>query len=170
MKHLRFLLFLLAATILAPAALRAQIGIYAAGTGASLSNASTSWGYGPLVGVYKQSGHVASIVNLGADLRGSFVSRDGFHYYTGAIGPRLAFKPHVIPLSPYVEGLVGVASYNSGRGTSSSTHFNYQVVGGLDATILPHLDWRVVDVAYSAVSGQSIKAVTFSTGIVLRLW
>jgi hypothetical protein len=170
MKHLRCLILLFAATLFAPAALHAQIGIYAAATGASLSNAGTSWGYGPLVGLYTQSGHGANTVNLGADLRGSFISRDGFHYYTGAIGPRIAIQPHVIPLKPYIEGLIGIASYNSGTGTASSTHLNYQVVGGLDATIFPHLDWRVVDVAYSGVANQSIKAVTFSTGLVLRLW
>jgi hypothetical protein len=170
MKHLRFLLFFLAATLLAPATLQAQLAIYGAGTGASLSNASTNLGYGGLAGIYKQSGHVGSIINFGGDIRGTFISRDGFHYYTGAIGPRLAIKPHIIPLDPYIEGLVGVASYNSGNGTSSSTHFNYQVVGGLDLTIFPHLDWRIVDVAYSGVSGQNIKVVTFSTGLVLRLF
>ena len=169
MKSIRCMVLLFAAAFFAPTA-HAQIGIYAAGTGASLSNAGTSWGYGPLVGIYKQGGHAAGTVNLGADLRGSFISRDGFHFYTGAIGPRIAIKPHVIPLSPYVEGLIGVASYNSGTGTASSTHLNYQVVGGLDATIFPHLDWRVVDVAYSGVANQAIKAVTFSTGLVLRLW
>jgi hypothetical protein len=163
-------LFLLAVLVAAPTGLHAQIGIYAAGTGASLRNAGTDWGYGGLVGVYKQSGYAASIINIGGDLRGSFVSRNGFHYYTGAVGPRIAFKPHVIPLDPYIEGLVGVASYNTGSGTSTSTHFNYQVVGGLDATIFPHLDWRVIDVAYSGVSGQDIKATTFSTGLVFRLW
>src|SRR5882757_5647150 len=112
MKHFRCLVLLFATTLLAPASLHAQIGIYAAGTGASLSNAGTSWGYGPLVGIYRQSNYAASTVRFGADLRGSFVSRDGFHYYTGAVGPRLAIKPPVIPLSPYIEGLVGVASYN----------------------------------------------------------
>jgi len=170
MNNLRSLLLVLAATLLLPQALHAQLAIYGAGTGASLSNANTNWAYGGLGGIYKQGGHLGSIINLGADLRGTFLSREGFHYYTGAAGPRLAIKPHVIPLDPYIEGLIGVASYNSGNGSSSSTHFNYQVVGGLDLTILPHVDWRLVDVAYSGVAEQSIKAVTFSTGLVLRLW
>ncbi len=170
MKHFRYLLLVLAATLLIPSALHAQLAIYGAGTGASLSNAGTSWAYGGMAGVYRQTGHVASIINFGGDLRGTFISRDGFHYFTGAVGPRLAIKPHVIPIDPYIEGLVGVASYNSGNGSSSSTHFNYQVVGGIDVTILPRLDWRAIDVAYSGVAEQDVKAVTFSTGLVLRIW
>jgi hypothetical protein len=147
----------------------AQLAVYAGFSGAS-TNGSTEWVYGPLVGLYKQSGHLASTVNIGGDLRGSFIGRNGFHYYTGAAGPRLSFKAPYSPLRPYVEGLVGVASYNSGNGTDSSTHFNYQAVAGLDLTFFPHVDWRVIDFAYSAVSGQNVNAKILSTGLVFRIW
>jgi hypothetical protein len=164
----RYSLLLLAVfLLLAPAALHAQIGVYGAFTGASFSNAPNDIGYGGMVGAYKQSGHV---IGTGLDLRGTFVGRDGFHYNTFAVGPRIAFKPRVIPLTPYVEGLIGLANYNSGKNTSSTNHLNYQVLGGLDATVLPRIDWRVVDVAYSGVASQSVKAVTFSTGLVIRIW
>lgn len=163
-------LLLFALVAAAPAALHAQLAVYGTGTGATFSNAPKSVGYGGTVGIYKQAGHALNTVSLGLDARGTFVGRDGFNFYTGAVGPRLAIKPHVIPLSPYLEGLVGIASFNGGSGTGSSTKFNYQIAGGLDATILPHLDWRVIDVAYSAVSSQSISAVNFSTGLVVRLW
>jgi hypothetical protein len=123
-----------------------------------------------MFGIYKQSGYLDSTFNIGGDLRGSFLSRNGFNYYTGAAGPRFAFKVPVIPLRPYVEGLVGVANYNSGNGTDSTTHFNYQVVGGLDMTFFPKIDWRVVDFAYSAVSGQNVNAKILSTGLVIRIW
>jgi hypothetical protein len=148
----------------------AQLAVYAGFSGARVSGISSEWAYGPLVGIYKQSGHLASTINIGGDLRGSFITRNDFHYYTGAAGPRIAFKLPILPLRPYVEGLVGVASYNSGNGTDSSTHFNYQVVGGLDFTIIPKLDWRVVEYDYSAVSGQSVKANILTTGLVLRIW
>jgi len=162
------LLLVLAVTFAAPAVLQAQIGLYAGFTGAPVSGTgATNWAYGGTVGVYKQGGEV---LQIGGDLRGSFISRNGFNYYTGAAGPRIAFKPPLIPLRPYVEGLVGAASYNSGNGTDSSTHFNYQVVAGLDLTFFPHLDWRVIDFDYSAVSGQPVNAKNLTTGLVLRLW
>ena len=148
----------------------AQLAVYAGFSGAKVSGVSSDWAYGPLVGIYKQSGYLASSVNIGGDLRGSFISRNGFNYYTGAAGPRIAFKAPVLPLRPYVEGLVGVASSNSGNGTDSTTHFNYQVLGGLDLTIVPRFDWRVIEYDYSAVSGQNVKANILTTGLVLRIW
>jgi hypothetical protein len=166
----RFGLLLLAALLWLPTALRAQLAIYGAGSGATFSNADTNVGYGGLAGIYKQTSHALHRISVGADLHGTFVGREGFHYYTGAAGPRIAFHFPVLPLSPYVEGLVGAANFNAGRGTNSSTHFNYQAVGGLDATILPHIDWRVIDLTYSGVASESISAFTFSTGIVIRFF
>jgi len=148
----------------------AQIAIYGGFSGARASGVSSEWIYGPMVGLYKQHGYVANTVNIGGDLRGSFLGRNGFHYYTVAVGPRVAFKPPVLPLRPYIEGLIGVASYNSGNGTDSTTHFNYQFAGGLDVTFLPKIDWRVIEFDYSAVSGQRVNAKVLTTGLVLRLW
>jgi hypothetical protein len=163
-----FSLFLLIVLALTPSALHAQIGLYGTLSGASFSNAPKDLGYGGMVGAYKTTGH---FIGTGLDLRGTFVGRDGFHYYTYAIGPRVSFKPRVLPLTPYVEGLIGLANYNSGKNTSSTNHFNYQIVGGLDATILPHIDWRLIDVGYSSTTAnQSIKTVTYSTGLVIRIW
>ena len=172
MNRLRILLPVLLALLFTaqtrPAS--AQLAVYAGFSGARTNGGSTEWVYGPLVGLYKQSGHLASTINIGGDLRGSFIGRNGFHYYTGAVGPRIAFKAPIIPLRPYVEGLVGVASYNAGSGTNSTTHFDYQAIGGLDLTFFPHVDWRVIDFAYSAVSGQSVNAKILSTGLVIRIW
>lgn len=167
----RYTLILFAVLLLVvPAALHAQIAAYGTVGGAAFGNAPVNLGYGGMVGVYKASGHVLHTVSVGGDLRGSFMGRDGFHFNTFAVGPRVSFNPHVIPLHPYVEGLIGLGNYNRGKNTSSSNHFNYQVVGGLDATILPRIDWRVVDIAYSAVTSNSVRTTTFSTGLVVRLW
>src|SRR5215467_6449000 len=78
----------------------AQIAIYGGFSGARASGVSSEWIYGPMVGLYKQHGYVANTVNIGGDLRGSFLGRNGFHYYTVAVGPRVAFKPPVLPLRP----------------------------------------------------------------------
>lgn len=166
-RHRALLLFAL--LLLAPLALHAQIGVYAGFSGAPVSGAGTNSAYGPLVGIYKQTGYAMNLVSIGGDLRGSFLSHDGFHYYTGAIGPRIAFKAPILPLRPYVEGLVGVGNVQFSS-NNSSTHFNYQVAGGLDLTLIPRLDWRVVEFDYSALTGQSVNAKIFTTGLVLRVW
>lgn len=167
----RFRLFLIALLCLffAPSPVHAQIAVYAGYSAASITNGGTDWAYGPLFGAYKQTGYAANIISIGGDLRASFLSRDNFHDYTGAAGPRIAFKAPILPFRPYVEGLVGVANIQT-DGHNSNNHFNYQVLGGLDTTLLPRLDWRVIEFDYSAVPSQSIDAKTFTTGLVLRLW
>jgi hypothetical protein len=145
----------------------AQIGVYAGFSGAPINGSgATASAFGPTFGVYAQSGRY---ISLGGDLRGSFLARSGFNYFTGAAGPRIAIKPPVLPIRPYVEGLIGVASVKDGNNSSSSTNLNYQVLGGIDATILPHIDWRVIEFDYSAMSGSSVSAKIFTTGLVLRL-
>lgn len=137
----------------------AQIAIYAGFSGARLNSTSTNV-YGPLVGVYAQTGRFLAI---GADVRGSFLTRSGNQFYTGALGPRIALKPVGLPIKPYAEALVGVAN------SSSSTNLNYQILAGVDATILPHLDWRVIEFDYSATTNSSINAKILTTGLVFRL-
>ena len=171
MNHRHTFLFALLALLLGSTALHGQIAVYAGFSGAPIGGVQgANWAYGPLVGVYKQTGHAASTVSIGGDLRGSFLTRDNFHYYTGAVGPRLAFKAPILPFRPYIEGLVGVGNVQHGNGTGSNTNFNYQILAGLDTTIFPHIDWRVVEFDYSVVPGQSVNAKILSTGLVLRIW
>lgn len=143
---------------------RAQIGIYAGFSGAQLNPGSSTL-YGPVFGAYVQKGY---ILNLGADLRGSFLTHNGVTFNTGAIGPRVAVKPLALPFRPYGEALVGIASI-SGGSTPSSHHLNYQLIAGLDTTILPRIDWRIVEFDYSAMTSNSVNAKIFTTGLVLRL-
>ena len=166
MKFHRPLLAVLFAIVFTGGVARAQIGVYAGFSGAAVSGGATSSAFGPMFGVYAQRGRY---ISLGGDLRGSFLTRSGFNYFTGAAGPRIAFKPPILPFRPYVEGLVGVANFNDGSDSSSSTKLNYQVLGGIDTTILPHIDWRVFEFDYSAVTGNEVNAKIFSTGLVLRL-
>jgi hypothetical protein len=70
-----------------------------------------------------------------------------------------------------------VAHFGSTASNASSTNLEYRIAGGLDYTLLPHLDWRVVEVGrgslvdYSFGSGQNqtVSLYTFSTGLVFRL-
>lgn len=165
----RVLLLALFVLLFATSVARAQLAFYAGFSGGPVGGTGVSAAYGPVVGAYIQSGRFIG-VSFGGDARGTFLSHEGFRYDTGAAGPRLSFKTPILPLRPYIEGLVGAASFNNGSGTSSMTKFNYQAIGGLDSTILPHLDWRVIEFAYSGVSGSSVDAKIFTTGLVLRLW
>ncbi|HEY6414027.1 MAG TPA: hypothetical protein VIX42_10080 [Edaphobacter sp.] len=145
----------------------AQVAVYAGFSGAPVNGSgATSSAFGPMFGLYAQSG---SHISIGGDVRGSFLTRNAFNFFTAAAGPRIAVRPPILPIRPYVEGLVGVANFKDGNGSSSNTKLNYQVLGGIDATILPHVDWRVIEFDYSAVSGDSVNAKIFSTGLVLRL-
>jgi hypothetical protein len=159
MKPLRAIALL---AVLFPLTARAQIGVYAGFSGAHLNSTTV---FGPLVGVYAQRG---ALLMLGGDVRGSFLNRNGQQFNTGAIGPRLALHPVGLPIKPYIEALVGIASYNTGN-SSNATHLNYQILGGIDATLLPRLDWRVIEFDYSALAGSSLNATILTTGIVFRL-
>ncbi|HEU5342558.1 hypothetical protein [Edaphobacter sp.] len=159
----RLLIVVAVVSIFFSAAASAQVGIYAGFSGAQLNPGSSTL-YGPLFGAYWQKGY---ILNLGADLRGSFLTHNGTTFNTGAIGPRVAIKPPVFPLRPYGEALVGIASLSGGG--SSSHHLNYQLIAGIDTTILPRIDWRIVEFDYSAVTSNSVNAKIFTTGLVLRL-
>jgi hypothetical protein len=74
---------------------------------------------------------------------------------------------------PYVEALAGAGytQFPVASGQASGTKFSYQFVGGVDFTILPHIDWRVAEFSYGGLSilDSSINPKTLSTGIVLRL-
>jgi hypothetical protein len=155
-----------AVTICSGRVSNAQTGIYGGFSGAHITAGPETGSYGALLGVYAQSEHG---LHFGGDFRSSLLFRNGFNYYTFAVGPRLAPKPPVLPLRPYVEGLVGGAWYNNGPNTSSSGHFGYHVVVGADWTVFPHFDWRVLEYDYSGNTG-SIKAHILSTGLVFRMW
>jgi hypothetical protein len=124
-------------------AARAQLGVYAMGSGGYLSSVtapsgpltvtSQSFGaYGGTFGVYKNF-YLQSSVNsnsYGNQLRG------------GLVGARLALVSKAAPFSPYIQAALGGASTNYGTSATLSTSFAYQVSGGLDYTIIPRLDAR----------------------------
>jgi hypothetical protein len=74
---------------------------------------------------------------------------------------------------------VGHTRFGQGVAKQSNTDFEYQFLGGLDMTILPRIDWRVVEFSYGGVSGlgrsldpkigSSLNPKTISTGFVVRL-
>jgi hypothetical protein len=146
----------------------AQTGIYALGTGARLGGAYDETIYGGTVGVYFDEWHFG-LISLGIDGRGQYMSNGGTKLTGGVAGPRVAITPHVLPLKPYVEGVVGAGYVEAGGG--SSTNVEYSLLGGLDFTFFPHVDWRVVEFSYGGFSflDGTLHPKTLSTGLVFRL-
>jgi hypothetical protein len=182
--RLRWLTVLLALTTV-PAA-HAQLGIYGKYDATRLNGvngpgaaSTTTWFNGGGVGLYYDFIHLGPAA-IGADLRGDLLSAQGVSYRDALFGLRLAAKLPVLPLTPYIQGSVGVGGPNhsvlGGNGSVYSNKFQYQVLGGVDYTIVPHLDWRVAEVAYGRMSGISSSSpaqvatlFTISTGLVVRL-
>lgn len=166
----RCLLTLLCLAAVCSAA-HAQIGLYAEFGGSKIDAPANDWIYGPTFGVYTDFLPLP-FVHLGADLRGSVLGvSQSTTLYSGLLGPRLSVHPHVLPVNPYIEALAGIGYYDLGANQGSNTRFEYQFLGGLDHTILPRLDWRVVEFSYGGLSifNGSLHPKTISTGLVLRL-
>jgi hypothetical protein len=176
-RHRLALLFALALTTVAA---HAQVGIYgkfdATRLTASPTVSSSNWFYGPGAGLYYDALHLGPI-SLGADLRGDILSGSNQDYRSGLFGLRLAVKPPVLPIKPYIQASVGVGATKP-TGASSiplhyTTKFQYQIAGGLDFTIFPHVDFRAVELGYARMTGISTgtpaSLFTVSTGLVLRL-
>jgi hypothetical protein len=157
---------------------KAQVGIYGTFTAGKLNAPNTPWLYGGTGGVYKDRGH--KLFAMGFDARGEFLRRGGnsgtgsdTSLGSGLVGLRLAITPHILPLKPYAEGLIGIGHVNVGEGfaRTSSTKFEYRVLGGLDYTFFPRLDWRVVEFGYGGLAGNdpNVRLKTLSSGLVFRL-
>jgi hypothetical protein len=171
MKILRLITILFCVSL--TPSLYAQLGLYGTFTTAKLNVTHyDNWLYGGTFGAYLASGQLA-LFSVGIDARGSFDSRGPTAFYSGAIGPRVALNTHILPMSPYVEATAGVGHANFSQGTPSSvTKFEYQFLGGLDFSVLPRVDWRLVEFSYGGLTGlnsNSFHPKTISSGIVLRL-
>lgn len=148
---------------------QAQTGVYATFDASDFQTPNVGWQYGPTFGLYHDFLH-APLIGIGGDGRVNLLGSGDTKVYSGLIGPRLQLRPHVLPVMPYVEGLIGAGHIRIGEGfaTIDTTRFEYAGVIGLDWTILPRIDWRVVE--YSASHLQAnVEPRTWSTGLVLRL-
>jgi hypothetical protein len=170
MLKLPALLTALALSLAATHPAAAQVGISAAFTAARLNHPVTGVSspttlYGPTISVYYQKG---ALLALGGDIRASFLRGSGISFDSGAIGPRAALKFHPLPVQLYGEALGGFNNYTRSTGAPNSVQAEYQLLTGIDTTIFPRLDWRVVEYAYVG-SSNDLSAHALSTGIVFRL-
>lgn len=150
----------------------AQTGVYAMFSASDFQTPNVSRQYGPTFGVYHDLWHLP-VVHAGFDLRATLLGSGSTKAYMGLIGPKLQLHPHVVPLMPYVEGLVGAGDVQVGQGVAAidKTAVAYEGAIGVDWTILPRIDWRVVEFAAGGFSSlnATISPRTLSTGLVVRL-
>ena len=120
--------------------------VYVEGTASRISNsASDNWVFGPTVGVYFDRGG-ALPAHIGLDVRGQFLSKGSTSVKNFMIGPRISFVPHVVPFKIYGQAEIGFTNYSlSSSSNSDHTGFGYQLDAGLETTLLPHIDWRVIE-------------------------
>jgi hypothetical protein len=170
-SHLRTLFLLLFAAFVTSVAAHAQTGIYAEFGASKVDALSNDWIYGPTFGVYHDF-YSLPVFHLGADLRGNVLGISQTTTLTsGMLGPRVSLHPRVLPAMPYLEAMGGIGHYDYGNRQGSSTQFEYQFLAGIDDTVLPRLDWRIVEFSYGGLSALNgtLHPKTLSTGLVLRL-
>ena len=88
------------------------------------------------------------------------------------VGPRVAIVlPSPIHVRPYIQLEFGGGGTNNGTSTSKSTSFAYQVNGGVDFTVVPHLDIRGEYGAgqLTSIGNANHTLQEFGIGLVLRL-
>jgi len=151
---------------------RAQTGIYASFSSSDFNTPNVGRQNGATFGLYHDAFHLP-FIRIGLDARATLLGSDSTSVYAGYIGPHIQLHPHVIPFMPYVEGLVGAGHVDVGQGVAADdkTAFAYEGVVGLDWTLLPHFDWRVLEYSFGSFSGLNapVSPRTLSTGVVLRL-
>ena len=161
------LALLLASPLFAGTAAHGQVAVYAMGSGGFLGSTSASQGslllqsngfsaYGGTFGVYDDFLRLGPL-KFGTDVRYfQQTSSNGNSYgnkLRGATaGARLALKLPLFPLKPYVQAEIGDIATNYGTLPNLPNSFTYQIGGGLDYTLLPHLDLR------AEYAGGQIKA------------
>ena len=167
---------------------RAQVGIYGMASGGFLSAVNAQSGpftltsasfsaYGGTFGVYDNYRHWGP-VKFGGDGRlfiqsNSNNNRYGNQLRGGLVGARLALFSRVVPFSPYIQAEIGGVGTNYGTQSQRSTSFAYQVQGGLDYTIFPHIDGRFEYGAGqigSQFSGTRQEMQQVGLGIVVRIY
>lgn len=191
--------FLAALVVLAASSLaaHAQFAVYAMGSAGKLSgypvatfsgstatiqNNGSLWAYGGAVGIYDNFLRLGPI-KLGGDIRGfaqtssasNNTSTNANKLRGGLIGLRLAGSAPLIPFKPYIQAEIGGGSSNFGLNTTNTGGLIYQVQGGADFTIFPHLDVRAeygvgqfVNVGGISTTNSSYTLQQLGAGAVLR--
>ena len=138
-------------------------------------------------------------VRLGVDARGVLstakrgaqanANGTGARLYSGLGGLRAVFHTRWVPIHPYVQGSAGIARSDYGLNNYVKTgntitlqsgqitlhnNFQYMGYGGVDITLLPVMDFRLVEFGYGGINpfgnqSHNYPVKSISTGIVFHL-
>lgn len=181
---LRAVLVLIALGFCVTAA-RAQVGAYInfnaqhidssarniSDTAGSLSDGV--WVFGPQFGIYNDFMNLGP-VHLGADFRGSILSHGNAKFNNGLGGVRASLHTVALPITPYVEASAGIAGFNYGRKQGMTKVLQYELSGGIDLTVFPRVDWKLVEIGGGGLTtfgkGETGANGTFhiATGLAVR--
>ncbi len=142
-------------------------------------NSTSQVFYGYTFGGYYDFYHSGS-VSAGFDMRESDLHANNAMFRSFLLGGRVSAKPFTRPIKPYAEFLFGVATTKPPVSTVHVSKFDYALYGGIDYTLQKHIDFRVIELGYGAVTtvssgvvgaGGTInipasKQITFSSGLV----
>lgn len=166
---------------------KAQIGVYALGSGGFLSAVNAKSGpltltsqgfssFGGTFGVYDDAKKLGPL-RFGGDVRGCIEHSSNSNNYGNQLrgllfGGRAEINTHVLPLRPYIQAELGGVGTNYGTQATRSSSFAYQIQIGADFTLFPHLDARFeygdgeINSVYSGYK-QTMQQV--GAGLVFRL-
>ena len=119
--------------------------------------------------------------DVGLDLRDTIEHGNAASINTFLVGLNIEAKPMAHSLKPYVQLSIGEARTKSPLSPIHISKLDYGLFVGLDRPINKHVDWRIIEVGYSApdtvssatFGGQTpidaVKILNFSTGLVFRI-
>jgi hypothetical protein len=139
----------------------------------------TMYGFG--LGVYDDFAH-AGPIHAGFDFRYNYASGDSYAYRAILAGVRVSAKLPGLSARPYVQVSAGDGGPKYTGPTAAeitnvpySNKFLYEILGGIDCAVLPHVDWRVIEAGVGRQTGESSSSsapqstlALVSSGVVLR--
>ncbi|MEO6981514.1 MAG: hypothetical protein ABI072_00175 [Edaphobacter sp.] len=124
-------------------------------------------------------------VKLGADLRstltstkrGAYISSDGSgaRLYSTLGGIRAVFHTPFVPLRPYLQVSAGLGRTDYGLlPLTNKNNFQYMGYAGIDITLLPVMDFRLVEFGYGGLNPMGTNSHNYpiksvSSGLVFHL-
>lgn len=170
-----FALFLLPALLCLTALAQDDAGLGLAHHGANIfaefSGGRTGQGEGVMWG-----GSAGSYLQgrlLGFVVRGTALpSNSAIRVYDATLGPRLAVSlPFVRAFAEAGGGMGHSGYYDSSGSLTSRWGAAWQVNVGFARTILPRVEWRILEGSYGHIyTGAGVSPVMLSTGMTLHVW
>ncbi len=110
---------------------------------------------------------------LGFVVRGTALpSNSAIRVYDATLGPRLAVSlPFVRAFAEAGGGMGHSGYYDSSGNLTSRWGAAWQVNVGFARTILPRVEWRILEGSYGHIyTGAGVSPVMLSTGMTLHVW